>query len=305
MDYLTMHKSNSDDDFDEYDVRKLSKNTLTAYRRDIQQLLKEIELLNIDIKDIQKKNLIQLRTRFRDEHGLAPTSINRKMISWKIFFDFMGIEIEMPKQIPISQSNIIEKVECTNNDIIRTLRQIEKDDSYKAIRTKTILLTLFYTGARISEALSLKVNDIPTTSKGFTVKIIGKGNKERNLYIPKPLETALKEYLKHRLDTHSEALFTGERGAFTRNTFANDLNHYASSKGKIKTGVVHPHALRHLFCQNVSVLSEQGKCNLNYSAIQEIMGHTFKTVTDRYAMLKQETVITEMAKLEILLQEKK
>ena len=132
---------------------------------------------------------------------------------------------------------------------------------------------MFYTGTRVSELLQIKVTDI----NKYEIMIKGKGSKYRKILIPKKLNIILKDYVNtERLNT-SDFLFTGERGAITRNTVLTILKRHAGLV-RMKKDKVSLHAIRHLYTKN---LVGAGESN---STIKQLLGHTL-TATDIYAII--------------------
>ncbi|MGL4760436.1 MAG: tyrosine-type recombinase/integrase [Sarcina sp.] len=251
----------------EKSLKGKSQNTIYNYCLDIKQFvnwLENRELINDLIEDYKNEIIEKYQIK----------TVNRKCNSLNAYLEFKNISYHV-KSEKIQTQTLIDDM-MTNDDIVRILRQIKKFDDKRA---EAIILTLFYTGARVSEMLQIKVKDIGKDE----IMIKGKGSKYRKILIPKKLNEALKNYIEQeRLDT-SEYVFNGERGRITRNTVLIILKKYAGLS-RMKKDKVSPHAVRHLYTKNLVDL------NVSYSAIKQLLGHAL-TTTDIYMQLSKKELL--------------
>lgn len=146
------------------------------------------------------------------------------------------------------------------------------------LRNRAMLETLFATGMRISELISLNKNQIDKTGRIF---IRGKGKKERFVYLTDRAKKILKEYLEKRMDDHP-ALFIPYRGVNAKTINARISPNYLQMKIKKYREILginvptSAHSLRHGFA---TYLAEQGA---NPAAIQVLLGHESLDTTTRY-----------------------
>ena len=196
--------------------KTLSKNTLDNYQQDLVQFNKFIKKDCLDIvqndiflyKDFLKSFQIP-----RTNKPYSVKTINRKLISLNQFLKYLQQETEFDKIIIVKP----EKVQFQNlradildsSEVKRIISAARKADDLRSI---ALIYTLFYTGTRISEALQIKVSDI-TKNK---IWIIGKGDKYRQIFIPKTLKKIWHEYLPVRYKSKSEFLFIDQKSQMTK-----------------------------------------------------------------------------------------
>ena len=251
----------------EKSLKNKSKNTIYNYCLDIKQFL-----IWLNDKSINDELVEEYKNQLMENYQIK--TVNRKCNSLNAYLQFKDIKHHV-KSEKIQEQTLIDDM-ITNSDISRMLRQVKKADDKRA---EALILGLFYTGARVSELLQIKVKDINKDE----IMIKGKGSKYRKILIPKKLNIALKDYANtQRLNT-SEYLFTGERGAITRNTVLTILKRYAGLS-RMKKDKVSPHAIRHLYTKN---LVDGG---VSYSAIKQLLGHEL-TVTDTYMKLSKKELL--------------
>ena len=248
-------------------LKNKSENTIYNYCLDIKQFLTWLNDKNINDELVE-----EYKNQLMENYQIK--TVNRKCNSLNAYLQFKDIKHHV-KSEKIQEQTLIDDM-ITNSDISRMLRQVKKADDKRA---EALILGLFYTGARVSELLQIKVKDINKDE----IMIKGKGSKYRKILIPKKLNIALKDYANtQRLNT-SEYLFTGERGAITRNTVLTILKRYAGLS-RMKKDKVSPHAIRHLYTKN---LVDGG---VSYSAIKQLLGHEL-TVTDTYMKLSKKELL--------------
>ena len=152
------------------------------------------------------------------------------------------------------------------------------------LRDLALAEVLYGSGLRVSEALSLSVDDV-RTDRGF-VRVRGKGNKERLAPLSEAAKERLVEYLRLRQelvsgsagDLAQEALFLGARGGrLTRREAQRIIARLAAGAG-IGQGV-HPHTLRHSFATHLL------QAGADLRSVQEMLGHSRLSTTERYTHL--------------------
>ena len=215
---------------------------------------------------------------------LSAGSINRALSSLRRYLKYL---IDMDYETPIAP----EAVKLTKMprrhprvaeldalvQLIESPRQFEKIPEV-ALRNRAMLETLFSTGMRISELISLNRDQIDKTGRIF---IRGKGKKERFVYLTPRAQKHIKHYLSMRTDDHS-ALFIPYRGRNAAAAKARISANYLQMKIKQyreRLGINVPtsaHSLRHGFA---TYLAEKGA---NPAAIQILLGHESLHTTSRY-----------------------
>lgn len=244
-----------------------SDNTISSYQSDLRQFK---TFLGKDVDGLQQEDIDRFKESLK-EQGLKMKTINRKLVSVKQYIDYLNTEHSLGVFIKIKQ----EKQQ--RQDYLEDM--LDKQDFKKLVtaavtnnntRAKAIFYTLFYTGARVSEALQIKKNEF--NQEYIWVK--GKGNKYRQLFITSKVRTAWVEYLKTRKD-NSDYLFTGQRGAISRQTVHTEIKKYAAIAG-IPEEKAHAHNFRHLFC--VNMYEQTG----DISVVADLAGHSDINTTRIY-----------------------
>lgn len=272
-----------------------SENTALAYQNDLQQLatFAEKELSRQGLMpswpDFSRQTMLSYMLDLK-ERNYAATTVARKVAAARSFFGFLkaegiiktdptenmsspGVGRALPKPISISQ-------------VRQLLEQPTKLNSLEAKRDYAMLQLLYASGMRISELVSLNLEDVNTT-EGF-VRCFGKGHKERLIPIHEQAAAAVKGYVKDarpKLAHHKDevALFLNPRGdRLTRQGFWQKLKEYAKSAGLDKQ--ISPHTLRHSFATHML----SGGADLR--AVQELLGHANISTTQVYTHLTSEHV---------------
>lgn len=185
-----------------------SEETVYAYKKDIEQFLYYLKDKNIDLPIVSFSNIEDYKHYMIYIRKLNIKSINRKIVAIREFLTFSQIAVTV-KPIKVQTQNFLEDI-FSKNEVDRIIATAQRCEDYRA---KALIMTLQLTGTRISECLQLKLNMINENS----INIVGKGQKRRNIFIPKKLHSIWLEYLPYRINK-SDALFTGKKGAITRKT---------------------------------------------------------------------------------------
>lgn len=274
-----------------------SPETLYNYERDLQSF---VYFLNNEIKkdfksltkiDVEQYKAYLLssdrKTAFLELDGiqkLESGSVNRLLSSLRSYLRFLIFQdINVP--VPPESIRMVRKEKkhykvAELNDLVRLIEApstLEKD-AVVAGRNRAMLEVLFSTGMRISELLALNKQDINHTGKVF---IVGKGKKERFVYLTKRALKFLNDYLGLRADT-SPALFVPQKGRRRNTRNCRISTNYLQERIKRyreKLGIVIPtsaHSLRHGFA---TYLAQEGA---SVVAIQMLLGHESLDTTTRY-----------------------
>ena len=271
-----------------------SQNTVAAYHNDLYQLASFIEeeaakgSLAPSWASFGRQGMLRYLLNLK-ERNYAATTMARKVAAARSFFNFMMTEGNMkdnpsqnvgspkvgralPKPISISQ-------------VRRLLEEPTKESKSEAKRDTAILHLLYASGMRVSELVSLNLNDIDIGG-GF-VRCFGKGNKERLIPIAPRAAQVIDEYVKEarpRL-VHSQdelSLFVNARGErLTRQGLWQILKEYAKSA---ELEGITPHTLRHSFATHML----SGGADLR--SVQELLGHANISTTQVYTHLTTEHI---------------
>lgn len=258
--------------------KNFSQHTLLNYKLDLveaKEFLKDIDVAKVDYLLI-RKYLAHLK-----ERNLSSRSIARKLSSLRSFFKFL-VRDGYLKNNPADaiSSPKLEKFLpkfLTEPDAVRL---IESPDTatLKGLRDKAILETLYSTGMRISELVSLRQEYIDFI--GGTIKVLGKGKKERMVPVGERALRAIRDYLKNR-GIKSEVVFLNKNkkrlGARGIRKMLDKYIKLASLKFHVS-----PHTFRHSFATH---LLDRGA---DLRSVQELLGHANLSTTQIYTHLTTE-----------------
>jgi integrase/recombinase XerC len=263
--------------------RNYSKHTVKAYITDIgefRRVIKEKKLLGgkegeIDPGNLDEKAVRAYITWLYTRN--SRTSISRKLASVRTFFEFLirkGVIKNNPaKLVPTPKGEKRLPTFLTVDEVVKLLC-IEGEGA--AVSRDAALLELLYSsGLRVSEIVGIDLNDIDLTN--LTVKVLGKGGKERIVPVGSKAADALNSYLRDRLDMKPKGdhLFVNSRGGrLNVRSVDRIIRKYATIAGIPKN--VSPHVLRHTFATHLL----GGGADLR--AIQEMLGHKSLSTTQRY-----------------------
>lgn len=261
--------------------RGLSENTVQSYKRDLSQyqtFMVETEGLR-DLDGIARTHIMKFLYALNDK-GRSPATIARLLSSIRLYHQFLvrekvtsqdpSLHIETPKK-----DRKLPKV--LSSEEVDTLLSISGESALD-YRNKAMLEILYATGLRVTELVTLKLNDLHLTM-GF-VRCIGKGSKERIIPLGDLAKEAVEQYLEHgrgQLVKHkgTEELFVNHHGnSLSRQGFWKILKAVAREAGIQKE--LTPHTLRHSFATH---LLENGA---DLRAVQEMLGHADISTTQIY-----------------------
>jgi len=261
--------------------RGYSRNTVTAYRNDLAQMLDFIETesggpVGTDYADILKAYLLKLR-----EKRYSPATMARKIASTRSFFKFMvdsGRLGENPTQNLLSpRVSRHSPTYLSPAEYQRLLAEPTKVPTPEAQRDVVMLELLHATGLRISELVALDVRDIDLDQSRLRC---GRGDGGREVCFGDRVCDLLRGFIRnHRLDLlydeKEEALFLNRRGArLTRQGFWQIMKDYASQAGL--GDKVTPHTLRHSFAR------EKLQSGADLHSVQQLLGHAYISSTKVY-----------------------
>jgi integrase/recombinase XerD len=266
--------------------RGLADNTMESYYRDLQYWQKFLKSNKINNLAEIDENLIIIYLMSLKKEGKAVATISRHLASIKTFYKFLLIE----QLVDVNPTAKLESPKTGTKlpqvmDVVEVERLLRQPDltTPTGLRDKAMLELLYATGLRVSELVSLDLDQI-NMEAGF-LRCMGKGSKERMV----PIGSVAIEYLKLYLEKGRgklvkraglNALFLNHLGTrLTRQGFWKILKKYVKEAG-ITTNVT-PHTLRHSFATH---LLEHGA---DLRAVQEMLGHADISTTQIYTHLTQ------------------
>lgn len=267
--------------------RGLAKNTIIAYREDLNIYLDFMIKRGIDALSKVSKNDITEFMVFAKDKGISPNSISRRLAAIRMFHRFLARE-RVLKNDPttlIDSPKLWKKVPDTLslNEVEALISQPDPRD-FQGARDKALLEALYATGMRVSEATNLKLNNV-NLDIGF-LRCIGKGNKERVIPLGKKAIHSVRRYLEfsrpHFLNKKSsEFLFINRSGdKISRQSIWKLIKQYAK-EARIKKPIK-VHTLRHSFATH---LLERGA---DLRSVQEMLGHSSISTTQIYTHIDKE-----------------
>lgn len=265
--------------------RGLSKNTIAAYRRDLEKFILFLEGQDLTIAQATTMQISEFNGFLRQSQ-LSESSIARHIVAVRSLYAFLskdqGIENvakdvnppKIPKRLPKALSI---------GDIELMIAAYGEDRA--GIRNRALIETLYATGARVTEIIQLNVGDISRTEGNtVTVRVRGKGGKERLVPMGKFAQHALDQYLTRARPSmahgsQSDALFVNEKqGSRLTRQSAWQIVMKAAEKAGIERDIS-PHALRHSFATHLL----DGGADIR--VVQELLGHSSVTTTQIYTLV--------------------
>jgi integrase/recombinase XerD len=276
--------------------RGVAANTLSSYRRDLRRYSEH--LLQRGVDDLTKVTeadvsefLVALRQGDPDTGAtpLSAVSAARAVIAVRGFHRFAAAEgittVDVASAVkPPTPSRRLPK-SLTLDEVLALLEAAGGDsptDGPLTLRNRALLELLYSTGARISEAVGLDVDDIDTEARSVLLR--GKGGKQRLVPIGRPAVQALEAYLVRgrpdlaRRGRGTPAIFLNARGGQLSRQSAWQVLHDAAESAGI-TRDVSPHTLRHSFATH---LLDGGA---DVRVVQELLGHASVTTTQIYTLV--------------------
>ncbi len=268
--------------FTEYleQIRKSSRNTVLSYRRDLEKFAGFLK--NQGITDLKRVNETTLNAYvlLMEREQFAASTISRHIAALKAFFDYMvryqGFSLNPAEKLKAPKIEKKAPEVLTVEEVTRLLEQ-PAGRSNKEIRDKAMLELMYATGIRVSELVSLTIDDV-NVQAGY-IRCADHG-KERIIPIGSVARMSMRQYLKQArsamlADGSSRILFPNCSGrAMSRQGFWKILKQYAGKAG-IEADIT-PHTLRHSFAAH---LIENGA---DLRSVQEMLGHSDISTTQIY-----------------------
>lgn len=270
----------------EKEIKALSDNTLINYRLDLIYLDEFLSKRGIEAEDVRKEDAREI-TRLLTKN-FSESSVLRHLTTYRTFYSYL-LRHDIVSLNPFDSVSLRRQNKhlpsVLTEDEVKELLAIPYSDFLEQ-RDHILFLFLYSTGCRISEALSVDVRDIEWSAR--RIKIVGKGSKERYVFLPKKLVKELEGYIKERnsyleskKNAIEEALFIGESGK--RLPFSSA--HIIFDKYKERLGwqkEFTPHTLRHSFATH---MMDRGA---DIRLVQELLGHESISTTQIYTHVSKE-----------------
>ncbi|MHB8482268.1 MAG: tyrosine recombinase XerC [Nitrospiria bacterium] len=268
----------------------MSVHTVRNYLSDLNQFdrfLKSQKIFAIKNGEVNPKTIRGYLT-FLHAQRLKKSSMARKLAAIRTFFLFLqkegSLQVNPAKMVATPrQEKVLPKV--LSEEEVNYLVQAPGEKTVLDLRDKAILETIYSTGMRVEELVRLNVDDFHPKER--LVKIRGKGNKERIVPIGAPAVAAIQLY-SSRFNIEKKygdiPLFLNRFGGrLTTRSIGRIVEKYSSQMGKMMR--ISPHGLRHSFATH---LLNNGA---DLRSIQELLGHSSLSTTQRYTHLSMDHLI--------------
>jgi len=267
----------------------LAKNTISAYKRDLSKLGSFLN--GSDLGEVKPEDISRFEASLRNEK-LSVGTINRIDSTLRSFFKHLQIEHglsdptleiipsrsirRLPKAISVDQMSSIIDASYRDGEIITT-------------RDRAMLEVLYGSGARVSELIGINITDLISSGPGretiTTLKLRGKGGKERIVPLGSYAKTAVENYLvrirpmlAEKANRTTQALFLNSRGSrISRQSVWQIVLDAAKAAGIGQD--VSPHTFRHSYATHLL----DGGADIR--VVQELLGHSSVTTTQIYTLI--------------------
>lgn len=272
--------------------RSLSEHTIRAYLGDLESLL--IHLETIGVSDISQLELVHLRSWLANQQvkGGARTTLSRRAVSirlftkWAVKNKFLEKDVAVTLATPKGHRTLPEVLEIADAKIAMDslATRAAEEETPISLRDVAIVEMLYASGARVAELCGLDMSDIDYDRQ--TIRVLGKGKKERTIPLGNPAIKALNAWLKGGRDlirnsVSGNAVFLGVRGKRIDQRTVRTVvyNALQAIEGIERMG---PHALRHSAATHLL----EGGADLR--TVQEILGHASLATTQIYTHVSTE-----------------
>jgi integrase/recombinase XerC len=265
--------------------RQLSLHTARNYQRYLTLFAQQ--MLTLPVDDWASLDAAQVRKLATLNHklGLSPRSLATKLSALRSFCDYLVLQGDLAANpakgvsAPRQNKPLPKNLDVDEIHQLLALDTAQADDTSLAIRDKAMMELMYSAGLRLDELVNLDLGDIKLRAK--TMRVIGKGNKQRQLPIGSVAVAALQDWLAVRdefADKTQTALFMSKQ---KRRISHRSVQSRMAKWGQEQTltSHVHPHKLRHSFATHM--LESSG----DLRAVQELLGHANLTTTQIYTSL--------------------
>lgn len=267
--------------------KKVSENTLQSYRRDILQYQDYIEKKDLTLYNVEKTNVSKYLDNMKKE-GKKSSTISRSLASIRAFYQYLlrNKQVKIDPTEGIQSPKIDKRVPTVlSSQEVELLLEQPKAVDLKGIRDKAMLEFAYATGMKVTEIISLNLEDVNFDEGFVTCK---SGERTRNIPLGNISKAALKDYVENARpilirDENITALFVNTNGyRLTRQGFWKIIKYYKDEAHITKD--ITPHVLRHSFATH---LLQNGA---DLKSIQLMLGHSDISSTQVYMQFQDETL---------------
>lgn len=264
-------------------IKKYSDNTIINYEIDIDRYEKFLKINNKKINNIKYKDVLDFISYIKDNH--KSTSINRCLSSLRSYYNYL-LKENVVNTNPFKLVNSMKKEKklpeyFKYNEYVELVNSIDINSNL-GIRNRCIFEVLLCTGCRCSELVNIKLCDVDLDNR--EIKVLGKGNKERIVYLGSYAIDSLNMYLSVRDELSkkdNKYLFVNHLGNKLTTRGIRDIIDKILLKSSLNLKIT-PHTFRHSFA---TMLLNEG-CDLK--SVQELLGHVSLSTTSIYTHVSNE-----------------
>ena len=265
-------------------IKKYSNNTVINYSVDLDNFEMFLNLKHKDVLKIEYKDILDFINYLKDNH--KSTSINRTMSSIRTYYNYL-IKNNKINNNPMNLVHSMKKEKklpeyFKYNEYVDLINSIDIS-SELGVRNRCIFEVLLCTGCRVNELVNIKLNDININSQ--EIKVLGKGNKERVVYLGSYAVDSLGKYLSVRSNLlnnkSNDYLFLNHLGNKLTTRGIRDIIDKILLKSCNNLKIT-PHTFRHSFA---TMMLNEG-CDLK--SVQELLGHVSLSTTSIYTHVSNE-----------------
>ncbi len=263
----------------ELERRGASKHTVRAYSSDLEQFAGYFEPPDSEPPSLEDLDLSLLREWLSGLYDLDldTVTVRRKVAAVRAMYKFLRGEGDVPQNVaarlrtPKIKQRLPEVMSAEKANVL-----LDTAAPHAKERDIAVLELLYGCGIRVSELAGANVHDIDLAS-GW-LKVLGKGNKERQVPVPASAAEAVQRYLSVRPASPDSALFLGDRGGRLGDR---EIRRIVKRYAMLAVGdsTVHPHSFRHAYATHL--LAD----GADLRAIQELLGHARLSTTQKYTQV--------------------
>lgn len=297
-------------------VKARSANTISAYLGDLNCFSRYLSLVRANCSILTKGCITEYLTYLRQTLLLKPATIRRRMLTlqsfceWLVAGDFLknspfnelSLDLKVPKRLPrpvdplTIRQLLLERSSRSCGEMQNTSLWTSSSRFSQNQTTLLVVQLMLTTGIRVGEAASMRVLDVSTD--GSTIHIIGKGDKERLVYVEnKQLATSVSQYRSERESNCGslEALFVNSRGKpLTPQVIRKRLKLMCKDVGAFESPT--PHRFRH----SAATLLIEGGADIR--VVQRLLGHASISTTELYTQVTDVSLRQTIRKADVLKQ---
>ena len=291
-------------------IQNKSKNTVKEYNYDLATFfrflkmhfkltdeddLKMIEFDDVTIDTLKKVKLEDIHAflgYLTKNYNSKATTRSRKVSSLRVFFNYLCqknlLEVNPTQNLETPKIGKRMPKYLTLDDSRKLLEAASNEDNRNNERNYAITTLFLNCGMRLSELVGINVTDIVWDE--YQLNVIGKGNKERTIYLNKACVKALEEYLRVRPKTHltadaEKALFLSERKQRISRRMVQEIIYGELKQAGLDTSKYSVHKLRHTAA---TLMYQYGQVDIR--ALQELLGHESISTTEIYTHVSNNQV---------------